>query len=70
MLSVNLFLPDQAMPIMIDEAVVRWTNGLEFGLELTQMKPDAASRLSDYLAAHVPVKGPVIATALSPSSYN
>lgn len=69
-MSVNVFLPDQPMPIMVDEAVVRWTSGLEFGLELTQMKPGEASRLSDYLTAHFPTGQPESVSAFSPFSYN
>jgi hypothetical protein len=69
-ISVNVFLPNQPMPIMIDEAVVRWTNGLEFGLELQEMKPEAASRLSDYLAANLPVEQREDVSAISPFSYN
>lgn len=68
-LSINVFLPNQPMPIMIDEAVVRWTNGLEFGLKLKEMKPEAASRLSDYLAANLPVEQREDVSTVSPFSY-
>lgn len=69
-MAVNLFLPDEPMPIMVDEAVVRWTDGLEFGLELRQMKPGEASRLSDYLTAHFPAGRPETVSVFSPFSYN
>jgi hypothetical protein len=69
-LSVTMNLPGETMPIMIDEAMVRWTNGNEFGIELTRITPDAAARLSDYLTAHLPASEPVPVAALSPFSYN
>ena len=53
-MAVNVFLPNQPMPVMIDKAVARWTHGLEFGLALTEMKPDQAARLSEYLNLRFP----------------
>jgi hypothetical protein len=69
-ISVNVFLPGQLVPISIDEAVVRWTSRMEFGLELTRMKPEAAARLSDYLTKTFPVDREKSTLALSPFSYN
>lgn len=68
-LSLNIFLPEQPIPIMIDNAVVRWTNGPEFGLELTHIKPESASRLSDYLSMHLEERSRPVSD-LSPFSYN
>jgi hypothetical protein len=56
--------------IRIEEAVVRWTNGLEFGVEVTHISPDSAARLSEYLIIHFPPEMPTPAYALSPFSYN
>jgi hypothetical protein len=57
-------------PIMIEEAVVRWTDGMEFGVEVTSMSPEAAARLSEYLTRNYPHEEPQSAYALSPFSYN
>lgn len=68
-LSLNLFLPNQPMPIMIDKAEARWTHGTAFGLALVEMKPDQASRLSDYLIARFPPEEQ-IDLSVQPLSYN
>lgn len=69
-MTVQVYFSDVSQPITIDEAVVRWTEGLEFGVELIRISPESAARLSDYLSAHFPVAEPVPAYALSPFSYN
>jgi hypothetical protein len=56
--------------LTIDEAVVRWTNGLEFGVEVTRISPESAATLSDYLNMHYPPERQTPAPALSPFSYN
>ena len=67
---VRILGSDPAQCITIDEAVVRWTDGLEFGVEVTHISPDSAARLSDYLTLHYPPEEPVPVYALSPFSYN
>lgn len=69
-LAVSVYFPDLAQPIMVDEAVVRWTDGLEFGVEVTRINPDAASKFSDYLSTHHPAQEATPEYALSPFSYN
>lgn len=59
---------DQCIPI--EEAVVRWTDGVEFGVEVTCISPESAARLSNYLIAQYPPEAPTPAYALSPFSYN
>jgi PilZ domain len=61
---------DPAQCVTIDEVVVRWTDGLEFGVEVTRISPDSAARLSDYLTRHYPPEEPAPVYALSPFSYN
>jgi hypothetical protein len=61
---------DTAHDITIDEAVVRWTDGLEFGVEVTRISPESAARLSDYLTLQFPREAPEPVYALSPFSYN
>jgi hypothetical protein len=68
-LSVRVFLPDAEQAVFIEEAVVRWSDGLEFGVELTRINPQNAQVLSDYLSLHYPVE-PQPSYTLSPFSYN
>ena len=37
-LRLSLFLDDQKWPLRIDEALVRWVNGENFGLEFTGIR--------------------------------
>ena len=69
-MKVLVYFSDLAEPIVVDEAVVRWTDGQEFGVELIGLSPESAARLSDYLSAHCPDDEPRPAYALSPFSYN
>ena len=68
-LSFRIVLADDAQSIFVDEAVVRWSDGLEFGVELIRISPESAEVLSDYLSAHYPME-PTPSYALSPFSYN
>ena len=69
-MSVEIFDLDSVQRIRIDQAVVRWTDGLEFGVEVAQISPDAAAALSKYLTTHFPREAPLPVYALSPFSYN
>ena len=69
-MTVQVYFPDASEPITIDEAVVRWTDGLEFGVELIRISPKSAELLSDYLSTHFPAPQPAPVFALSPFSYN
>lgn len=69
-LTVHILCSDPVQQITIEEVVVRWTEGLEFGVEVTRISPEAAARLSDYLTLRYPPTEPAPAHALSPFSYN
>ncbi|HSB45567.1 MAG TPA: PilZ domain-containing protein [Nitrospira sp.] len=69
-LAVYIYFPDLAQPIMVDEAVVRWTDGLEFGVEVTRITPEAASKFSDYLSINHPAQKSTPEYALSHFSYS
>src|SRR5262245_8773008 len=43
-LRLSLFLPDQKWPLRIDEALVRWVKGENFGLEFTGIRPAQRER--------------------------
>ncbi|MEC4668208.1 MAG: PilZ domain-containing protein [Nitrospirota bacterium] len=49
-LTLRIALPDQEIPLEVDQAVVRWSTGHEFGLEFLSMQPDAQERLNRFLS--------------------
>jgi PilZ domain len=69
-MQVLIICSDAAHCIPIEEAVVRWSDGLEFGVEVTRISPDSAERLSDHLSSRYPPEVQAPAYALSPFSYN
>ena len=69
-MTVEILCSNPPHRITIAEAVVRWTEGLEFGVEVTDISPDSAARLSEYLTEHFPQEAPAPVYALSPFSYN
>lgn len=69
-MTVEILCSDPPHRITIAEAVVRWTDGLEFGVEVTDISTDSAARLSEYLTKHFPHEEPAPVYALSPFSYN
>ncbi len=45
-LRLSVFLPDSfEWPLRVEEAVVRWVNGKQFGLEFTDIRPAQRERL-------------------------
>jgi hypothetical protein len=44
-LRLSLFLPDQKWPLRIDEALVRWVRGQNFGLEFTGIRSAQRERV-------------------------
>lgn len=66
---VEILCSDPAQCITIEEAMVRWTDGLEFGMEVTRISPESAARLSEYLTTRYPSEAPAPVYALSPFSY-
>jgi PilZ domain-containing protein len=69
-LSLRLHLQDQPTALEIDRAIVRWVDSTEFGVELLALRPDAATRLSEYLSIHCPQPDGKPLSALSPFAYN
>jgi len=45
-LKVEIFLSDYAWPMKVDRAVVRWTKGRAFGLELVTLQSAQRDRLT------------------------
>ena len=46
---VRLWLPDQAGSIDIDQAVVRWVNACEFGVQIVSLSNEADLRLANHV---------------------
>ena len=69
-MEVQILCAESGQCIMIEEAVVRWTDGVEFGVEVTRISPDSAARLSDYLITQYPPETSTPVYTLSPFSYN
>jgi hypothetical protein len=44
-LKLSLFLPDQKWPLRIDQAIVRWNDHREFGIEFTSIRLAQRERL-------------------------
>jgi len=44
-LKLSLFLPDHRWPLRVDQAVVRWVDGQEVGLEFINIREAQRSRL-------------------------
>ena len=58
-MRLMLCLPDDREPLYVYRAVVRWTRGMEFGVELLTMTETARARLDTFIAcvilpSHVP----------------
>lgn len=68
--KVSVFFTDIAGPLVVDEAIVRWTEAQDFGLELINLKPETAASLSEYLTTHFPDPENKPAYVFSPFSYN
>jgi len=49
-LKLRLYLHDQAPPVDVDSAAVRWAKGQEFGLEFLIMGSEQEERLRRFLS--------------------
>jgi hypothetical protein len=45
-LQLQLCLPDQAQPVEVEQAVVRWTKADQFGVSFLDVPPDTRARLA------------------------
>ncbi len=44
-LKLSLYLPDFKWPLRVDQAIVRWIDGKQFGLEFTNIRLAQRERL-------------------------
>ena len=49
-LALYVFLPDQASPMKVEQAVVRWAMERAFGLEFLHMEPEEQERLRRFVS--------------------
>ena len=55
-IKVSLFLSDgHQWPVRVEEAVVRWARGGEFGVEFLVMRPPQLQRIQQFVIKHRPV---------------
>ncbi|HMS85637.1 MAG TPA: PilZ domain-containing protein [Nitrospira sp.] len=48
-LKLSLFLPDFKWPLRVDQAIVRWIEGKQFGLEFTEIRLAQRERLRNLI---------------------
>ena len=48
--ALRVLLPDQAVPMKVGLAAVRWSSGREFGLEFLRMQPEEQARLRHFVS--------------------
>ena len=48
-LTLRVSLPDEASPVIVEQAVVRWSMEREFGVEFLRMQPEEQARLSRFV---------------------
>ncbi len=54
-MKVSLFLSDgHEWPVRVEEAVVRWARGGEFGVEFLVMRPPQLQRIQQFVIKHRP----------------
>ena len=55
MISLEISLPGYATPVRISQAVVRWSDGGEFGISLVALDPQPAVQLAEFFSSLSPV---------------
>ncbi len=56
-MKLSIFLQDgHEWPVRVDEAIVRWARGGEFGMQFTVMRPPQLQRIQQYLIKMKPLK--------------
>lgn len=51
--TLCIFLPGQHPTVFVDRAIVRWSRGQEFGVEVNAIKADEQARLEQFVTALV-----------------
>lgn len=53
-MRLRVFLPDHQSPLFVSLAVVRWAQGLRFGVEFIGMEEKERLRLNQFVTQHLP----------------
>jgi hypothetical protein len=53
LLKVYVMLPDFQHTVVVDQALVSWSRGHEFGLSILHIEPQDAARLKSFITARV-----------------
>ena len=48
-MELRLYMPDDVMPMEVHQAMVRWSKGMEFGLEFLRIAPEGQERLRHFV---------------------
>src|SRR5215510_16393948 len=48
--AIQVYFPKEPKPLEIEEAVVQWTNGTQFGVRFTKLNDEALPRLDTFYA--------------------
>jgi hypothetical protein len=52
-LALQMFVPGDPEPLLIDRAVVQWVKGVEFGVDFNKLQPKVTERITQIISALV-----------------
>ncbi len=52
-LALQIFVPGDPVPLLIDRAIVKWIKASEFGLDFDTLQPEVAERITKVIATLV-----------------
>ena len=52
-LALQIFVPGDPAPLLIDRATVKWVKGSEFGVDLDSLQPQEAERITKVISTLV-----------------
>ena len=52
-LALQIFVPGDPVPLLIDRAIVKWVKASEFGLDFDTLQPEVAERITKVIATLV-----------------
>ena len=55
-LNLQIFVPGDSVPLLIDHAIVKWVKGSEFGVDFDISRPKEAKQITKVIAALVKVQ--------------
>ena len=52
-LALQIFVPGDPEPLLIDRAIVKWVKGSEFGVDFDMLQPTVAERITTVISTLV-----------------